>query len=813
MPPKPNTKLRIAVPLIAGIGAIAFAAAVAVQSGRNTATPQPPAAPTDSLVEDGTMPPAEAAHPTPPPPAGDAEPEPRRRTVEEGDRPESTAGEAPPSERAAPEQAQQDRDAPQRAAADRQDDPPAAEDAEQSTDQPPEQPAGDRPVYRVRAVDEPVEPGTLGSIDAGTKGIIEFSPYGAGIESLRLNGYTNLVGQNPTDPEHLVQVQSQTVRDYGSGPVAATPLAALRIEIDGQAVALGRTRIWRADPDQPGRFSAVIETEAGEPIIRIERAFEFEPDAYDFVLEQRIINVDDEPHDVRWVQAGPIDMPEPTTRYAGDKRRVRFGTIPYPGGPVNADEELRGRGKFLDGGPVETIWSDEGTQQRLSWFAFTDRYFAVAVHPIYDQTDPTATRRLRAVESIERLVLEPTASNLAAPRLLVSQLTSPELPLDPGARANLSMGVYAGPLKKEVIRDVPRLAALNLDAIVTYNIGGFCAEFCTASWMTNLLTGALTFFQSIVSDWALSIILLVLAVRSILHPLTRFVQTRMARFGAQMQVIGPKMKQVQEKYKPQPSDTPDVKMEKQKKMQAEVGALFREEGVNPASALGCLPIFLQSPVWIALYSSLFFFFPMRHDAAFGGLFQNLTGGAWPFLADLSLPDHAIPLPIAIDIPLLSEIWGSVTAINILPLLMGFVFWAHQKYMTPQTSATMSPEQEFQMKTMKVVSIGMFPIFMYNAPSALTIYFVTNSTIAIFESRWIRAQAKAKGLLDPEQIKERIRERKSKRTAKGGFMDRLREQAETYQKLKAQQEQQRAQQRKKVANTSSRQTGDRYKKRK
>ena len=794
MPPKPNKKLRVIVPLVASLGAIAFAAAVAVQSGSNpqnnqqnnqpqTPTNEPADIPAESTAEGTGDTDANPQTQQAPNKAPDQSPEP---LVQEQSQPQND----PPTEDTAPTQAEPEPETPA---------PDDVETVSQNT-------------YRVRPIENPTDPGALGSIDAGTKGIIEFSPYGAGIQSLRLNGYTNLVGQDPTKPEHLVQIQSQTVRDYGSGPLAATPLAALRIEVDGQAIPLGRTRQWQADPDQPGRFNATIETDAGEPIVRIERAFQFEPDAYDFVLEQRIINLDGQPHTVRWVQAGPVDMPEPTTRYAGDKRRVRFGTIPYPGGPVRADETLSGRAKFVDGGRVDTVWSDGGTEERLSWFAFTDRYFAVAIHPLYDQTDPNASRRLRAVESIQRLVLEAPPRS-AQPRLLVSQLTSPRLRLEPGARANLSMGVYAGPLKKDVIRDVPRLAALNLDQIVTYNIGGFCAEFCTSSWMTGLLTGILRFFQSLVNDWALSIILLVLAVRTVLHPLTRFVQTRMARFGAQMQVIGPKMKQVQEKYKPQPSDDAETKAEKQKKLQSEIGTLFREEGVNPASALGCLPIFLQTPVWIALYSSLFFFFPMRHDAAFYGLFQNVSAGAWPFLADLSLPDNAIPLPVAIDIPLLSQIWGSVTAINILPLLMGFVFWAHQKYMTPQTSATMSPEQEFQMKTMKVVSIGLFPIFMYNAPSALTIYFVSNSTIAIFESRWIRAQAKAKGLLDPEQIKEKARERKAKKSAKGGFTDRLRQQAETYQKLKAQQEQQKAQHRKKVANTSADRAADRYKKRK
>ncbi|MEM0983354.1 MAG: YidC/Oxa1 family insertase periplasmic-domain containing protein [Planctomycetota bacterium] len=772
MPRKPNTALRVAIPLIAGVVAIVFVIAVATQSGPKNNPPAPAQSAAESLVEAAPDQDVLDQDATPPTPQLVAEPTPD---------PVETVAEA------APEQ-------------------PADTDTLIETPDDAAEQSG-APTYRVRPVTTTQTPGTLGSIEAGTRGVITFSSYGAGIESLRLTGYTDLVGQDPENLEDLVEVQSQTVRDFGSGPVAATPLAALRIEVDGQEIPLGRSGLWSADPQRPGSFSAVIETEDQQPVLRITRRFNFEPDAYDFVLEQRITNLDSQPHTVRWVQAGPTDMRAPTLKYAGDKRRVRFGTIPSPGSPVRADEELQGRTKLAKGDAVESVWTDGGTDERLSWFAFTDRYFAVAIHPIYDTGDPDARRNLAAVQSIQRLILQPALAD--EEEVIVSQLTSPALPLQPGASANLSMGVYAGPLDKDTIREVPRLAALNLDEIVTYNIGGFCAEFCTAGWMTSLLVTVMAFFESLVNDWALSIILLVLTVRGILHPLTRFVQTRMARFGAQMQVIGPKMKQVQEKYKPQPGDAPDVKMEKQKKLQSEIGALFREEGVNPAQVLGCLPMFLQSPVWIALYSSLYFFFPMRHEAAFFGVFQQL--GGWPFLADLAQPDRAIPLPFAVNIPLLSGIWGEVTAINVLPLLMGVVFWAHQKYMTPQTASTMSPEQEAQMKLMKVMSIGMFPIFMYNAPSALTIYFVTNSTIAIFESRWIRAQAKAKGLLDPEKIREESKRRRAAKKAKGGFMDRLKTQAETYQQMKAQQQAQQDAQRRKVQNTAK-DTPGRYKKR-
>jgi len=73
----------------------------------------------------------------------------------------------------------------------------------------------------------------------------------------------------------------------------------------------------------------------------------------------------------------------------------------------------------------------------------------------------------------------------------------------------------------------------------------------------------------------------------------------------------------------------------------------------------------------------------------------------------------------------------------LPLLMGAVFYVQQKYMTPPTTATMTPEQKQQQKIMRVMMVVMFPLFLYKAPSGLTLYILTSSCIGILESRYIR----------------------------------------------------------------------------
>ncbi|MGA1391853.1 MAG: YidC/Oxa1 family membrane protein insertase, partial [Phycisphaerales bacterium] len=121
---------------------------------------------------------------------------------------------------------------------------------------------------------------------------------------------------------------------------------------------------------------------------------------------------------------------------------------------------------------------------------------------------------------------------------------------------------------------------------------------------------------------------------------------------------------------------------------------------------------------------------LRQQPAFFGVFQ-LAGG-WGFLGDLSAPDGFFLFPQPIDLWLFT-----LKGINVLPLLMGLVFWFQQKYMAPPTTATMTEEQLQQQKIMKVMMVVMFPIMLYAAPSGLTLYILTSSCIGIVESRAVR----------------------------------------------------------------------------
>jgi len=98
---------------------------------------------------------------------------------------------------------------------------------------------------------------------------------------------------------------------------------------------------------------------------------------------------------------------------------------------------------------------------------------------------------------------------------------------------------------------------------------------------------ALLYLKGITNDWGMAIILLTIAIRLILLPLT----WKQTKSMVEMQRVQPHLKALQDKYK-----------DDKEKLQEETLKLYSENKVNPFG--GCLPLLLQFPVLIALYSVL-----------------------------------------------------------------------------------------------------------------------------------------------------------------------------------------------------------------
>lgn len=638
----------------------------------------------------------------------------------------------------------------------------------------------------------------LGSLAADGPGAeIAFSQQGAGIASLKLaKDFVTVAKAEHVELQKVLFMPSLDSSGMLLSNVGTTlvPFSAAAIEINGAVVPLAAgigDSFWKELA--PGRFEAFVVNGADQKVVRIERRFTLVAGQSSLRVATTIENLTNLPLRTRLFSFGPVDMgheasydSQHAANYGGDNRRVRYGYLLSPEKDpthtfVLSDDYRFARasalGKRVNGlYPVEPVSPTEqavgwpnpvSTQQnhRLVWAGVTNRYYGVVVHSLFDPgaaAGTAADKRLLSVDRIDRIVVDrgeawEKADHAIHPEMAL-RLTGPVTDIAPKQSVSSEVGVFAGPLSKGALKKDPLTDALKLEGLVVFkNLIGPCI-YCSYEVIGNMIFSLMHFLHdSIFRDWSLAIIFMVVVVRTVLHPVTRWSQIRMQRFGKQMQEMQPKIAKIQERFK-------DDKAQ----LQRETAKLWQEEGVSPLGMLGCLPMILVTPVWLGVYSVIYYAVELRHESAFYGLFQTVTAGKWHFLADLASPDNALSFGTSFKIPLISSMLGPISSLNILPLILGAVFFVHQKYLTPPSTTQLTPEQEQQQKIVKWMSVIMFPLFMYNSPAGLSLYFITNSTLAIFESKWIRAHAEKHGLLDLEKMRQE-RAKNGKGASGGGFM--------------------------------------------
>lgn len=633
---------------------------------------------------------------------------------------------------------------------------------------------------------------------------IAFSNTGAGIATIDLAQHFDTIRQsNNTRIQEEHRVQAGIDANGRPAENVLTPFAALAIEIappglPAQIVPLASNPagpLWRQLA--PGEFEAIIVNSAGERIARIHRAYILAENSDTTTLRQSVENLTSTPFTIRWYQCGPGDLPAPASAYGGDQRRVTFGYLLSaeldPSRSAVMADEYKLMHHTLTGSvqdrAADKLWpTTKSTErgQQFVWVSQTSRYFAVSAFPVAPPDAIGENKTLRWLESVSRLLLPIDPQKTALGVRLESKPLALAASGQPGAKADLSHAIFSGSLESSAFAADPQYRNMGLAGMIVRNMGGPCG-FCTFGFLTGWLLWLMRSLHSLTHDWAIAIMLLVVVVRTILHPVTRWSQIKMGRFAKQMQAVGPKQKQLQEKYKDEPL-----------KLREETAKLWREEGINPAGMLGCLPALMQTPVWIALYATLYFAAELRHQGAFFGVFQTLqptSSPFWWFLGDLAEPDrfwYFVKDPSHyIHIPLLGSLIGPVGSLNVLPLILMAVFFVQQKYLTPPTTGPMTPEMEMQQKISKWMIVLLFPIMMYGSPSGLALYFITNSTLSILETKWIRRHMEKTGLLDLDKMKAerlaKLARMKSSGKPGGGvsFLERLQKAAEEKQKQTAQ----------------------------
>ncbi len=204
----------------------------------------------------------------------------------------------------------------------------------------------------------------------------------------------------------------------------------------------------------------------------------------------------------------------------------------------------------------------------------------------------------------------------------------------------------------------------------------------------------------VISNYGVIIILFSILTKVMFWPLTRKSTESMRR----MQALQPKLKALQEKYKDNKEKLAQAQME-----------MYKKEKVNPMA--GCLPLLVQSPVFIALYQGL------NHTIAL----RNTPFVLW--IKDLSQPDAMFQLPFSL--PMLGSDF------NLLPILMSVAMYFQTK-LTPTASAG------GQMAVMNTMMPLLMLFFFYNMPSGLVLYWLVNTILQIQQTWKIQKTAPATG---------------------------------------------------------------------
>lgn len=639
---------------------------------------------------------------------------------------------------------------------------------------------------------------TMGSLDPKNNAfLLKFNQLGAGIESMELAAHYKTVERK----DHVVIQHTHYVPRLNASAQLTTdndavvPFATLAVDINGAVVVLATgtsDRFWRQL--EPGKFEAFIVNGANQRIGRIEKQYTLRGASNSVSLTHAFTNLTQLPMLVKFITMGPTEL-DPEFTYGLDARRVRYGYLlnkerDPAQSTVMADEyrierstalgkRVKGPGSAIaaytlepsDEDAREASWPNltsmkEGHQ--LSWIAVTSRFFGVAVHPMFDVA-ANGPRTLPQIERVDRLTLDrgdifESASVDPLKPVISLRLTGAPMPIAAGQSGTLTMGVFAGPAARSDLHADPVTRELGLERLVFFKQIGICAP-CSFEFLGDLIHRLIGLLHDYVfKDWSLAIIFMVVVVRTVLHPVTKWSQVRMLRFGKQMQGMQPKIKKLQERYGDDKAS-----------LQKETAKLWSEEGISPFGMVGCIPMILVMPVWMGVWAVIFHAFELRQEAAFYGIFQTMTGGKWLFLSDLAEPDHVLTFAKPFHVWGLSSLMGPISGLNVLPLVLGAVFFMHQKYLTPPSAGPLTPEQEMQTKMIKVMSVVMFPVMMYNSPSGLSLYFIANSALAIFENQWIRSRAEKQGLLDPENFKK-------KKGAPTGLMGRIMAAAEEKKNL-------------------------------
>ena len=292
------------------------------------------------------------------------------------------------------------------------------------------------------------------------------------------------------------------------------------------------------------------------------------------------------------------------------------------------------------------------------WVAVSNQFFTTLMAPLTAKANAVWGRGFDITRAPDQKLLG-----------LEGALGMPGFELPPGQTYSARFEIYAGPKLYHRLAQLPHNEAEIMD-------------FGMLKLVCQFLLNFLNLLHSWLHDYGLAILALTTVIKLTLWPL----QNKANRSMRQMAALAPKMQELKEKYKDDPT-----------RMNQEVMKLYKQYGINPVG--GCLPMLIQVPIFFGLYT-------MLSQAV------ELRNAKFLWVKDLSQPDTVAHLPLLG--------WP----INIIPLCMA----ATQVWLMAMTPKTGDPTQRRVMMFMPLI----FLFICYNFAAALALYYTAQNLFSILQ---------------------------------------------------------------------------------
>ena len=351
----------------------------------------------------------------------------------------------------------------------------------------------------------------------------------------------------------------------------------------------------------------------------------------------------------------------------------------------------------------------------VNWISFREHFFS-SILILSDESNQVEI-------SSEDLSSNETLDKKFTKRFLAN------IPLKLDSYNQISFSMYFGPTDYETLKDYN----LNLENSVPIGWGIF-------GWLNRFIFFPLFSFLTNYFSYGISIILMTIIVKVAISPLTY--KSYLSQI--KMKILKPELEVINEKYKDDPM-----------KKQQETMNLYTKSGANPMS--GCLPAFLQMPIFFALFT----FFPVAF---------SLRQKSFLWADDLSSYDSILDL--GFYIPLYGD------HISLFPILASVAIFFYTKMTTGQQMMSPSQTGGVNMKVIMYMMPLMMLFFFNNYASGLSLYYFISNLLTIVLMLIIK-----NFIIDDQKVLSEIEKNKKKPLKVGGFRARLQKALEEAEKQK------------------------------